>query len=207
MCLDMLKNDILMKFNTRPNKPHPYLVGIDGLAGAGKTTLVKKLEERLKQKCPVIVLHLDDYIVEREKRYGTGHEEWYEYYYLQWDIEMLSERLFKKLQMHDGKLILPYYDKFADRINQKAISFSSDGIILIEGIFILRKEWKAFFDYTVFVDCPKEIRYQRVLERDKYIGDEQAVLEKYKRRYWPAEKYYLETEYPKRSADKIFPCV
>ena len=153
MCLNELINEILTKFHKRTNKNRSYIVGIDGLSGAGKTTLVNKLESELKNKCNVIVIHIDDHIVERNKRYHTGYEEWYEYYYLQWDIEKLTEELFTKINCNNTKLNLPFYDNSIDKNINKTISITPDSIILIEGIFLQRKEWNTYYDFTVFIDC------------------------------------------------------
>jgi uridine kinase len=204
MCHSKLINQIHTKFQTRTSKERPYIVALDGLSGAGKTTLVTNLESELKNICNVVVIHIDDHIVERNQRYNTGYDEWYEYYYLQWDVEMLREELFNKLHSNNPKLTLPFYEKSIDNIINKTISIEQDSIILIEGIFLQRKEWKAYYDFTVFIDCPREIRYERVLRRDTYIGDQQARLDKYKRRYWPGEDHYLETEKPIKNADKVY---
>ena len=48
---------------------------------------------------PFRIFHIDDHIVERNKRYHTGYEEWYEHYYLQWDIEWLRRKFFKSYNM------------------------------------------------------------------------------------------------------------
>ncbi|KGR77370.1 uridine kinase [Ureibacillus manganicus DSM 26584] len=189
---------------TRSDKNRPYIVAIDGLSGAGKTTLVNKIESELKQKINVVLIHIDDHIVERNRRYDTGYEEWYEYYYLQWNVQYLKEVLFEKLYNNSKILSLPFYDKTRDTTNHRSISLSPQTIVIIEGIFLQRKEWKTFYDYTIFIDCPREVRYTRVLERDKYIGDEQAILNKYNRRYWPGEVHYIETENPMKLADTIY---
>lgn len=195
-------DEIINKFHSRTNKNRAYIVGIDGLSGAGKTTLVNQL--KFEKEYDITIIHIDNHIVEKDKRYNTGVEEWYEYYYLQWDIEMLTENLFK--QIHDGnlELILPFYDGITDTINNRVLSITKNSIVLIEGIFLLRKEWEKFYDYTVFVDCPEKIRYSRALNRDSYIGDWQVRLEKYERRYWIAEKYYLELENPIEKVDRVY---
>src|SRR5690606_16655519 len=68
------------------------VVGIDGLSRSGKTTLTEELMRHFKQSgTPAASFHLDDFIVERERRYGTGHKEWHEYYHLQWETGWLCE--------------------------------------------------------------------------------------------------------------------
>lgn len=204
MTIKALAEKILLQFSTRTYKNRPLIVAIDGLSGAGKTTLVKKIEQELNINNKVVILHIDDHIVKKNKRYQTGYEEWYEYYYLQWDIKLLTTKLFEVLKNSKNDINLPFYNKSADTITTKQISVTSDSIILIEGIFLQRKEWRKFYDFIIFLDCPREVRYERILNRDSYIGDEQAILLKYKRRYWLGEEHYLNKENPIRNADIIY---
>jgi len=80
----------------------------------------------------------------------------------------------------------------------------ANSILLVEGIFLQREAWRAYFDYVIYLNCPREIREQRTLKRDTYIGDLAARLHKYETRYWPAEAYYLHTIKPIENADLIY---
>lgn len=92
-----IKESIIARYKAQVKTNRAFIVGIDGLGGAGKITFVKKLSERLREKgCPVVTIHLDDHIVEASKRYNTGKEEWFEYYFLQWDIHFFTARTFSK---------------------------------------------------------------------------------------------------------------
>jgi len=43
-----------------------------------------------------------------------------------------------------------------------------------------------------------------VLKRDTYIGNVSAIMNKYEKRYWIAEDYYLTKEQPLQQADCIW---
>lgn len=184
--------------NHRPDRP--FIVAIDGLSGAGKTTMVEQLRGIATNE---VVLHIDDFIVERHRRYETGQSEAMEYYALQWDVDLLVETLFKPLREGQTNLMLPYYERDQDEIVMRTIEIAPNALVLIEGIFLLRAEWRDYFDYVVYLDCPREVRYERVLHRDTYIGDLAERLAKYERRYWPGEAHYLKTVNPKTKADHI----
>lgn len=136
------------------------------------------------------------HIVERNKRYHTGYEEWYEYYYLQWDIEWLRQKFFQKLQ-HETKLKLPFFHEETDICEMEKVQIPIVGVIVIEGVFLQRKEWRDFFHYMVYLDCPRETRFLRESE------ETQKNLSKFENRYWKAEDYYLETELPRDRADLV----
>lgn len=205
MVESMVKN-VMKQWSSRPEQVRPFLIGIDGLGGAGKTTFVQEFQQVVQlQQEKVLTIHLDHHIVERNKRYATGNEEWVEYYYHQWDIEQLVSVLFQPLLEGSDTLSLPFYDKKWDAIHFQTVNVSPRAIVLIEGIFLQRPEWRSFFDKVFYLDCPREIRRQRVLSRDDYIGDQQAILDKYERRYWVAEDYYLQQVKPLQAADIIVP--
>lgn len=77
--LKFLKQQILEK-QKQHNEFRPFIVAIDGLSGAGKTTLANELKSSMNH---VVMIHIDDHIVEKSKRYNTRHDEWFEYYQLQ----------------------------------------------------------------------------------------------------------------------------
>ncbi|HDR7783887.1 MULTISPECIES: kinase [Bacillus] len=181
----------------KKHKENRFILGIDGLSRSGKTTFVTNLKENMKQESiPFHIFHIDDHIVERNKRYHTGYEEWYEYYYLQWDIESLRQKFFQKLQ-NETKLKLPFYNNETDSSEMKKVQIPIVGVIVIEGVFLQRKEWRDFFHYMVYLDCPRETRFLRE------SPETQKNLSKFENRYWKAEGFYLETELPKDRADLV----
>ncbi|MDG5471282.1 kinase [Jeotgalibacillus sp. ET6] len=200
-----LTNTLISKYKDKYPEERPYIIGIDGLGGSGKTTLAMQLQNEFKSAgCETFLVHIDNYIVQRENRYETGFEEWYEYYHLQWDVEMIQAELFDKLSNSIRQLTLPYYDKSSNTIQDQLMDVPPDAIMIIEGVFIQRKEWQNYFDYMIFLDCSLELRSKRVLARDRYLGDNQARIEKYKSRYWLAEDYYLQKVKPIENADYLY---
>lgn len=197
--MDTLRDTLRLEYAKHP-QDRPFIVAIDGLSGAGKTTLVNQLRGASPNE---VILHIDDFIVERHRRYETGQPEAMEYYALQWDVDLLVQTLFKPLRQGQTTLTLPFYERDRDEIVMGTVEIAPNALVLIEGIFLLRDEWQTYFDHIIYLDCPRDIRYERVLQRDTYIGDMAARLDKYERRYWPGEAHYLKTVNPKTKADHI----
>lgn len=173
------------------------VIAIDGLSRSGKTTLSNRIAEYLSvQNIPYKLFHIDDLIVERMRRYGTGHDEWQEYYFLQWEIETLQEQFFGKLKT-ETEISLAFYDSGLDSHVSKKIRLPAAGIVLIEGVFLQRPEWRRYFDAAFYLDCPKDQRFERESEAAKRNS------RKFPDRYWKAEQYYEETVRPKERADWV----
>lgn len=185
-----------------PNKI--TIVGIDGLGGAGKSTISKKLAERLEESgSNVTLLHIDDFIHQRAVRYNNYCAEWECYYNLQWRYDYLRSILLplKSGMAFDGEIEL--YDKDNDTYFLSKTAISSGSIVVVEGVFLQREELKDLFDYMVYIDIPESERLARVLNRDGYIGDSRAITEKYQNRYFPAEHHYVRECSPGKNADIV----
>ncbi|MCA1064168.1 kinase [Rossellomorea sp. AcN35-11] len=178
-------------------KGQRVILGIDGLSRSGKTTFVTKMEQHLRRNTiPVCIFHMDDFITDRKRRYNTGHEEWFEYYHLQWDAEWITDHLFSELKVA-GELNLLIYDESSDSHKEKVVNLPDTSLIIMEGVFLQREEWRAFYDHVIYLDCPREKRFQR--EKN---GTQQKI-EKFQKRYWKAEEYYMKTVAPKERADLV----
>ncbi|WP_449619887.1 kinase [Robertmurraya sp. Marseille-Q9965] len=173
------------------------VLGIDGLSRSGKTTLTKKVVQHLQEEnISVCLFHIDDYIVEKKRRYNTGFEEWIEYYKLQWDVRWLKENLFQKLKKSNELKLLTYdYDSDTQKLEMTEIPDTC--VIIIEGVFLQRKDWREFYDIMIYLESSREIRFSRESESTK------RNIEKFQSRYWKAEDYYLEVETPLEQADLV----
>lgn len=174
-----------------------YILAIDGLSRSGKTTFVEHLSDYLKKEgIDYTIFHIDEHIVKQSQRYNTGFEEWYEYFYLQWEVEKLRKNLFEKLK-ECQHVELPFYDNKTDGHNTRKIKLPQFGLIIIEGVFLQRKEWRDFYDKVLFLNCSRQKRFSRESEKTK------LNREKFEKRYWKAEEYYINTFNPINYASTI----
>lgn len=199
--MEELLNKIIGKYDFGKT----IIVGIDGLGGAGKSAITELLKTQLQNSnyYPV-VLHIDDFIYPRYIRYDEFKEEWYCYYNIQWRYDYLIKEIL--LPVREGIEIdkqVELYEKENDLYILEQIKIPQGSILLIEGIFLQRKEIKEYFDYMVYIELPKDIRLSRVINRDTYIGDDKDIKLKYERRYFPAEDKYIKDYCPAENADFV----
>lgn len=181
------------------------VIGIDGLGGAGKSTISEELYRMLKNdKYNATLLHIDDFIHCRKIRYNDNYLEWECYYKLQWRYDyFLNNVIYPLRNSTEYCHHIELYDKANDTYFTKKVNFSIGSIVIVEGVFLQRPELKEAFDYVIYIDVSEKERLNRVLKRDSYIGNVQQIKEKYINRYFPAERFYIKNCCPVDRANYV----
>lgn len=186
------------------DKSQTIIIGIDGLGGAGKSTISEQLFMQLHKKYHVAVLHIDDFIHPEAIRYNNNFAEWECYYVLQWRYDYLLDSVIHPIQSGEPfHREIELYDKEKDTYFLRQIDIPVGSIVIVEGIFLQREELAGIFDYVIYMDISEETRLSRVLMRDGYIGDAEQIREKYENRYFPAERLYAANCRPAEKADYV----
>lgn len=197
--IETIYNNIL-----RAVHPDISIIGIDGLGGAGKSTISETLCQKFEEShYHTILLHIDDFIHKRDIRYNSAYPDWQCYYDLQWRFDYFRDVINGIKSSKKDYIDVELYDKDNDTYCEQRIAICNNTIVIVEGIFLQRKEYNNIFDYMIYIDVPEEVRLHRVLKRDTYIGDEQQIIDKYKNRYFPAEHRYVEECQPQTKADDV----
>lgn len=79
-----------------------------------------------------------------------------------------------------------------------------DAVLLCDGVFLHREELRDVWDVTVLVAAEIEVAVERAVRRDaSWMPSLEATLERYRLRYTPAQKRYLEEQRPHEHADFV----
>ena len=180
-----------------------FIIGIAGGTGSGKTTVVRKLIERLP-KGEVVVIPQDSYYkdsshvpVEERQNINFDHPDAFEWPLLAKHIEQL-----KKGQAVEQ----PIYDYITSSRLKETVHVEPKEIIIVEGIMALRDyHLRQQMDLKIFVDADADDRLIRVAKRDIVERGRtiEAVMERYQRVLKPMHEQFIET--CKRYADVIIP--
>lgn len=179
------------------------IIGIAGGTGSGKTTVVKKLQERLPQK-EIVILPQDSYYKDSsdkplEERFDINfdHPDSIEWTLL---VKHLKE-------LRAGKSIeQPIYSYLTCTRAEETIPIAPCNVVIVEGILILTNpELRKLFDLMVFVDADADDRLIRVINRDIVERGRSVnmVMERYERTVKPMHLQFIEPT--KRFANIIVP--
>lgn len=182
-------------------------VAIDGVDGAGKTTLADELVRPLRERGrPVLRASIDRFHNPRAVRYRRGPTSPEGYYRDSFDYQALTSVLLEPLGPGgDLRCRTAVFDFRTDSAMPSPVHHVQPGtILLFDGVFLLRPELYRYWDYTVFVAVDFEVSVERAVHRDLALfGTPEAVREQYRQRYVPGQQAYLRECRPGERADAV----
>ncbi len=170
----------------------PYLIGITGGSGSGKTTFIKELRKAFTEK-EVCILSQDDYYFPREQQ--LTDEEGVKNFDLPSSIDKKSFREDVERLLGGETLERLEYTFNNEHANPKTLRFESAPIIIVEGIFVFHfKKIRRLLDLKVFLHAKENLKVIRRIKRDQiernYPIDD--VLYRYEKHVLPTFEKYIE---------------
>ena len=206
-----MKRDVLLAKLTRAiaatTRDHPVRVAIDGVGASGKTVLADELAGALESLGrDVIRASIDGFHRPRSERHARGGLSPEGYLDDSFDYEAVKSYLLAPLGPGgDRRYRTAVFDfRTESPVERRQENAEPDSVLLFDGIFLLREELREHWDCSIFVDAGFDVTLARGLRRDLALfGSEEAVRERYERRYIPGETMYLERHRPLDHADAI----
>ena len=168
------------------------LVGIDGRGGSGKSTFARELAALLRN---ATVVHFDDFYrpaEERKVRAASGDDE----VGGSFDWRRARDQVLQPLV--DGEIArYQRYDWDSDELAEWHL-ISPGGMVIVEGNYSTRDELRDYYDLTIWVDSPQEIRLRRGVERD---GEDARA--RWLEEWIPEEDRYVGAYQPADRADIV----
>lgn len=182
-------------------------MGVDGVDASGKTTLADELSQALQSAGqPVLRAGIDRFHNPRAVRYRRGADSPEGYYLDSFDLQALRRDLLEPLGPGGSRVVrLERYNFQADApIESDPLPVDPHTILLFDGVFLLRPELADCWDVSIFVQVSFETVLARAVQRDSaLLGGPQAVIDRYTRRYIPAQQKYLAECHPQQKADFV----
>lgn len=181
----------------------PFVIGIAGGTGSGKTTVARRIYESLHLDAAVF-LDQDSYYrelghlpLEERKKVNFDHPD-------SLDNDLLAEHLRRLVDRQP--IQKPVYDFAAHTRTGEFVRIEPRDVVLVEGILLfVEPQLRDLFDLKIFVDTEADVRFIRRLKRDLELRGRtvDSVIEQYLSTVRPMHFEFVEPA--KRYADVILP--
>lgn len=178
-------------------------VGIDGVDGAGKTTLADHLASFLKdQDRPILRASVDGFHNPREIRYLKGRTSPEGFYRDSYNYDALKQNLLEPLSQEGP---VSFLDAIFDvntnlEVKRSPVQAPSNAILIFDGIFLHRPELRHYWDLSIFLKVDFEVSIPRGAQRGFGSPDPQDPSNF---RYIEGQKLYFSESEPEKHASIV----
>ena len=179
----------------------PYLIGICGGSGSGKTSFIRQLREHFSVD-EVCIISQDDYYKPREMQVSDDQG------VLNFDLPKSIDKkeFLKDIQklVHRERVVRKEYTFNNDAKTAREIEFLPAPIIIVEGLFVFHfKKIFSLLDLKVYIHAKENLKVIRRIVRDQMERNYpiEDVLYRYQHHVLPAFEKFIEPH--KEQADIV----
>ena len=200
--LDLLASRIVATRAER-SAEQAILVGISGIDAGGKGFITEKIAKRLQGLgWRVATINTDDWLnlpevcLSQHKR----AEHFYEHA-MRFD-EMFDQLIVPLKENRAVSFVADCADAKGNRRKHR-YEFRRIDIVLLEGIFLLKRAYREHFDLTAWVECPFDIAMERAIKRGQEGLPANETIKAFETIYFAAKRIHFARDNPQAAADLI----
>ena len=180
------------------------LVGISGIDGSGKGFIAQKIFESLSQHGHrVAVINIDGWLNLPHIRFNrTAPAENFYDQAIRFD-ELFSKLILPLKERRSIDLEADFTEETANAYKTMRYRYSDIDFILLDGIFLFKKELRGYFDLQIWVDCSFQTALLRAVRRCQEGLPPTQTIQAYEEIYFPAQVIHFEKDCPRETANFI----
>lgn len=180
------------------------LVAITGIDGCGKGYFAAQLKRQLAtQGVRAAIISVDGWLNLPHVRFDSSNPA--EHFYLhaiRFD-EMFSRLVLPLRDRRSLRLEADYAEETATEYRRHIYEFEGLDVILLEGIYLLKRAFPAYYDLSVWIECSFDTALERAIARAQEGLTPKATAEAYRSIYFPAQAIHFRRDEPKSAATLI----
>jgi uridine kinase len=178
------------------------LVGISGIDAGGKGYVTDRLSRELTSRgCKPAVINIDGWLNLTPIRFD--HSDLAGNFYrnaIRFD-EMFSQLVLPLREDRSIDVTADLAEETADEYRKHNYRFDDIDIILLEGIFLFKRELIQHYDLKIWIDCPFDTALERAVARSQEGLSPEATISAYETIYFPAQRIHFGLDDPRSAAD------
>jgi uridine kinase len=183
------------------------LAGVTGIDGCGKGYLSERIVAALRDcGLAVAAINVDGWLRLPSQRFSP-HDPARHFYEHGIRFTEMFEHLLLPLRQHRAfRLEADLADPTgAECYRRHVYEFQDVDVVLVEGIFLLRRSHRPHLDLTVWIDCTFETALERALARGQEGLPPDETVRDYRTIYFPAQRIHLAEDDPRSAATILVP--
>jgi uridine kinase len=199
---DLVATIIAKRSHISPNRS--VLVAVSGIDGSGKGYITEKLVAELNQQgLHSVSINLDVWHTLPAERFDAQNPAAH-FYRHAFHFDRLFQELIQPLREQRSIHLSTLLTGIPGIPFTQIYDFQDVDVIVLEGIFLLKRSLRSYYDLAFWIECSFETALERALRRNQEGLPPDLIVRDYHTIYFPAEKLHLELDDPKSAVDAIY---
>jgi uridine kinase len=180
------------------------LVAVSGIDGCGKGYVTPRIVSALEaQGLRTAGINIDGWLNLPHKRYSdTDPAEQFYHHAIRFDA-LFTGLVLPLRDRRSLRLEADYTEETANDYRKHIYAYEDIEVIVLEGIYLLKRAFVPHYDLSFWVDCSFETALERAIARAQEGLPPEETIRAYKTIYFPAQEIHFERDQPKSAATGI----
>lgn len=201
-----LETVVAQILNARRSIPteRSVLVAISGIDGCGKGYVTARIVGVLQDRgVRVAAINVDGWLNLPNKRFNPSNPGEHFYSHAIRFDEMFAELIFPLRDQRSVRVVTDYAEETAAEYRRHIYEFQDIDVIVLEGIYLLKRAFSQCYDLAVWIECTFETALERAIARAQEGLPPEDTIRAYRTVYFPAQEIHFRRDNPKVAATLI----
>ena len=197
--------EAILARRTAVPRTRSVFTGITGIDGSGKGYVTEHLAARLRERgVRVAAINVDGWLNLPSRRFSPVNAAEHFYDHAIRFEEMFAQLVLPLKECRSHRLIAELADATDTEVYRRHVyEFADVDVILLEGIFLLKRAHRDHFDLSFWIDCTFETALERALARGQEGLSPEETVRDYETIYFPAQRIHLDRDSPRGFATAV----
>jgi len=181
------------------------LVAITGIDGSGKGYATERIAAALRTTAGLHVeaIHVDGWLRLPHERFDALHSAQHFYEHAIRFDDLFARLVFPLRDQRSVRLTADRAEETAGAFSPHLYAFDGVDVILLEGIFLLKRAFQDYYDQSYWIECSFETALERAIARAQEGLSPADTVRAYRMTYFPAQRIHLQRDRPKAAATLV----
>ena len=180
------------------------LVGLSGIDGAGKGYVAAELTARLEARgMRVANINIDGWLSLPSVRISRANPAEHFYAHAIRFGALFDELILPLKARRSIEVVADVAEETATSYRQHTYRFADVDVVILEGIYLFKRELRQHFDLALWVECTFATALERAIARAQEGLPPAETIKAYREIYFPAQRIHFERDNPQAAAAAI----
>jgi len=180
------------------------LVAVSGIDGSGKGYVTARIVAGIQQKgLNAVAVNVDGWLNLPSRRFHKERPAEHFYRHAIRFDDMFEQLILPLKRQRSIRVEADLAEETATVYHRQVYDFRDVDVIVLEGIYLLKRTFRRYYDLALWVDCSFETALIRALRREQEGLSPDETIQAYQTIYFPAQYIHFALDDPRSTADAI----